>query len=56
MSIHDSASPLVDHVCNGGGEAGTNGAVRNEPAAIEPHGKQNIVDEDEYNFFQYYYL
>ena len=55
MSIHEAGMPLVDLTGNDDG-AGPSGAVKDEPADedADPHGKKDIVDDDMYNFRQYY--
>jgi hypothetical protein len=51
MSIRDSGKPLVDLTLDDG-EAGPSGAVKDEHA--DPRGKQNVINEDDYRFFEYY--
>jgi hypothetical protein len=52
MSIRDSGRWLVDLMRR---KAGPSSAVKDEPSdeLIDTHDKQNVVDEDDYNFFQY---
>jgi hypothetical protein len=49
MSIRDAGMPLVNLTRDG--EAGPSGAVKDKP--VDERGKQDVVDDNMYNFHQY---
>ena len=57
MSIRDAGMPLVDLTGDDDG-AGPGGAVKDEPADedADPHSMKDVVDDNMYNFRQYYDL